>query len=508
VNNVALRTLVIYAIIIPLAVFVGWTLSGDMTRTSFAAIAAILFVLMLPVLLKWHYPIMVFSWSTLISIFFLPGQPALWMLMAGITFGIAILNRIIQKQPAFFPAPSITLTLLALLAVIMITARIHGGMGVQALGDATHGGKKYYYIIAAVMGYFAFASRHIQVDHAKFYMGLYFLSALTSAGSTVIYWAGPSFYFLYLLFPIGFAAVQASAEYAGSISRVAGFASAGSGLVFFLLAAYGFRGLISKWWRLILVLTAIVFSFLGGYRSTSITIGLVILILFITEGLLKTSLFPVCLLLAGLSFALLIPLASHLPSSIQRSISFLPVRIDPAVRYEAQGTTEWRLLMWKALLPDLPKYFWVGKGFALNPTELYLTEMAVERRQISGYEGAIVTQDYHNGPLSVYVPFGVFGCLAFLAFLGASIRALYLNYRYGNGDLIVFNRFLFAYFCARTIFFFGAFGSLYSDLSVFTGTVGLGIALNKGICRKPIVSPQPVQFRRSLQLRAARSGAF
>ena len=147
VNTAALRTLMIYAVILPLAVFIGWLVSGDMTQTSFGMLAAIMFVLLTPLLLKWHYPVMVFSWSTYITIFFLPGQPSLWMVMAGLNFGIAILNRIMSKRQAFLPAPSITMALLALAAVVFVTAQLTGGMGLRILGG---GGAHSVYLDGAV----------------------------------------------------------------------------------------------------------------------------------------------------------------------------------------------------------------------------------------------------------------------------------------------------------------------------------------------------------------------
>ena len=128
-------------------------------------------------------------------------------------------------------------------------------------------------------------------------------------------------------------------------------------------------------------------------------------------------------------------------------------------------------------------------------------QQAVYRHRAPGYAGAILSGDYHSGPFSVYMIFGIWGTLAFLAFVSVALRALYLNYRYGPDELRVINRFLFAYFLGRLIFFLGAFGTMSYDLYLFTGTVGLSVALNKGICRKPVLAPQPVQFRRDLRLR-------
>lgn len=508
-NSGLLRTLVIYAVILPLAVLIGWMAVdlADWDRTSFAVFAAIMFVLLLPALLKWHYPVMVVSWSTFITIFFLPGQPGLWMLMAAINFGIAILNRIIQKRPAFISAPSITLSLLALAAVVIITAQLHGGMGMKILGSASYGGKAYYFILIGIVGYFAFASQPIPPERAKFYARLFFLSGMITAGSTLIYYAGPSFYFLFLVFPVGFAAVQALTDTVGGIARIAGLTVAASACSYYLLSVHGIRGVLQKWWRILLLLVALGLGTLGGYRSTVILFVMVVGILFMAEGLLRSPIFPALLLVGCLGFALLLPISTKLPLPMQRSLSFLPMKVDSRVRADADGSIDWRLEIWRALLPDLPKYFWLGKGYEIDPTDIFLTNQAILRSRAQSYEGALLVGDYHSGPLSVYVPFGFFGMLAFVVFLGAAIRGLYRNYRYGREELRTINRFMFAFFCARVIFFFVAFGGLSGELYVLTGLIGLSVALNNGICRKPEFVPKPVRFRGNLELRPAQPGA-
>jgi O-antigen ligase len=386
----------------------------------------------------------------------------------------------------------------ALGAVVFLTAQLRGGMGVRAFGGASIGGKGYYQIFAAIVGYFAFASMRVPVERAKFYAALFFLPSLIAAASNIIYWLGEPFYVLFAIFPVGFAIVQAGAEIGGSqISRVAGFGSAASACIFYLFSVNGMRGALTKWWRLLLVLVLIPIAAMGGFRTTIVLIVLVCLTLFLVEGLWRTSLLPIFLLIGLLGFAALIPLASRLPYPIQRSLSFVPgLKLDPMVKHHAQSSTEWRLLMWRALRPDLPKYFWLGKGYSLNASDIYLSEMAERRYRLPSYYGAMVVGNYHNGPLSVYIPFGVFGVLSFLAFLGASIRALYLNCRWGDPRLKTLNRFLLAYFVARVIFFIGAFGALASELYFFTGLIGMSVALNGGVCRQPAAAlPAPVRLR-------------
>ena len=98
--------------------------------------------------------------------------------------------------------------------------------------------------------------------------------------------------------------------------------------------------------------------------------------------------------------------------------------------------------------------------------------------------------DYHSGPLTVLIQFGIWGLIAWIWLLAAGLRALYLNFRLGDGYLKDINRLLLAYFLARIVFFFVIFGSFYSDVPQFCGILGLSMSLNNGIRRLRKV-PQP-----------------
>src|SRR5207244_1581023 len=145
------------------------------------------------------------------------------------------------------------------------------------------------------------------------------------------------------------------------------------------------------------------------------------------------------------------------PLPIQRCLSFLPVNVNPAVRADAVGSTEWRLQMWQAIGPEIPRYLWVGKGFTTSPADQYLTFQAVRLGLVRDFEASMVAGDYHNGPLSLIIPFGIWGVLAFLFFLGACFHVLFRNYRYGDPAAKHINTFLLAFFLTRAVFFFFVF---------------------------------------------------
>jgi hypothetical protein len=70
-------------------------------------------------------------------------------------------------------------------------------------------------------------------------------------------------------------------------------------------------------------------------------------------------------------------------------------------------------------------------------------------------------------------------------------RALYANYRYGDPQLKGVNTFLLAFFLARLSFYLTFYGQFDLDLMVFTGAVGLSIAINGGVRRKDDPATQP-----------------
>jgi len=78
--------------------------------------------------------------------------------------------------------------------------------------------------------------------------------------------------------------------------------------------------------------------------------------------------------------------------------------------------------------------------------------------------------------------------IGFVWFLVAGFKALYRNYKFGDPNQAVINRFLFTYFTVKVIMFVFIFGGFYSDLVYFTGAVGFSVALNGGI-RSPVVEP-------------------
>jgi hypothetical protein len=278
-----------------------------------------------------------------------------------------------------------------------------------------------------------------------------------------------------------------------AIARLGGLSFASSGVFYAMLARYGIRELLTsrRLLRLLVFLGCAAVGMFGGFRSILVQFTLTFAILFYLEGLMRTRLLPVLLLVLVLSGTLLVAFVHHLPLNVQRSLSVLPIDVDPVAKADAQTSTEWRLNMWRDILPTVPKYLIIGKGYGITAAEMrnYTSVGASGMEQISA-EGSAMAGDFHNGPLSLLIPFGIWGALGFIWLLASSWSVLHRNYQFGHPAFRRLNSFLFACFIAKIIFFFVVFGSLYSDLAFFTGLVGLSVCINGGVAQ-PFLVPRP-----------------
>jgi hypothetical protein len=410
---------------------------------------------------------------------------------------IVLIKTLNRGQMRLLFVPSIAWPLVVLTLVTMVTAHFTGGVGIRAIGSEVFGGKRYVFEWAAVAGFFAISAIPIAPEKRQFLAAGFFLSSVTAAVGNVAFMLGERFYFLFLLFPVEWAIAQFAAETAHGFSRVAGLSPAGIAAASFFLLRYGIRGTFNLRypWRATFFTISIIAGLFSGFRVTIVLIGLLMIVQFLAEGLHKTRYLWITGVLVTLVAVLVLPFANRLPLSVQRCLTIFPLDLDRTAIENARGSTDWRIQMWRAVLPDVPKYFWFGKGYALDPKDLYFSQVHISRRLDAAYEGSMVAGDYHNGPLSIIIPFGIWGVLAFAWFLIASLRLLWRNFKYGDPNILNINRFLFVAFIVQTVFFIAVFGAFYVDLARFVGIVALSIAMNHGVAgpvTAPALVPEPV----------------
>ena len=475
------RNHLIFGLCLPLAVLLGYMLADIDDPASRLIILVTLGVLVVPLLMRWYHPLLMLSWFSAAQPA-LPGGPHLWALVALIGLGFAVLSRTVNPEHRFAHVPAITRPLILLTIVVVVTALLTGGIGLRIFGSSSVGGRGYFYLLAAVAGFFALSSRAIPANRAMLYAGLFFLPGLTAIIAPMASWIGSKAGMVYLLFPPESDPDDFVTD--GFIDprmlRVTGSVGASLAVFSWLLARHGIAGTfdLSRPWRVFFFVASVAGGMFGGFRSALVLMALVFLILYTLEKLWQTKLTLVLLAAGVVGFTGLIGFSDRLPLPVQRTLSFLPVNIDPATRDSADVSTQWRVEMWKSVLPEVPKHLIKGKGYTYSSDGLFMAQMRSRQYGSVSFEEAAYAGAYHNGLLSIIIPFGAAGLICFLWLLAAGTRFLYTMYKSGASELRHINTFLLALFLARILVFFFIFGSLYVELFYFTGILGFSVALN------------------------------
>jgi hypothetical protein len=484
----ALRALLIYSVCIPLAIFLGYAMASPLDRGTFISVGLVFGLLVLPLVLKHHHPALVLAWNASAVVFFLPGRPNVWMVLAIASFTITVLQYILARRSVQPNVPTVTRPLIAFGVVVLVTMLLTGGVGFMAIGSEVGGGKRYASIFAGILGYYAISMQKIPLEKVSRYIGFYFLGGITVAIGSLAPYLPSGFAFLFWLFPVD-SWVYFSGNEAPSLgtARLTGVSLGALFAMYYMLARYGIRGMFisGRPWRILVFGAIFLLSLYGGFRSLLIMATMVFGIQFFLERLHKTGLLAIFMVAGVTLTAISIPFAARLPYAMQRALSVFYIPVSPEVTIDTQTSNEWRVRMWQQVLPQVSEYWLLGKGYGLNVRDTILAhDMLASGRALERTVVAQTVQDYHNGPLSVVIPLGVFGALALLWFWYGGFRLLVANYRYGDPALQTINSFLLALFLAKLIHFVVIFGSLYQDFCQFAGLLALSAAFNGGMATK------------------------
>jgi len=493
----AMKMLITYAVCIPLAIFIGYILTNPMDYGTLGFLAFVLTVIISPIFVKWHYQILFFGLGSPIVLFFLPARPPLWQAVVVLSLAMAIVERTLSNRSRFISVPAITVPFMFLLGVVIFTMELTGGIGFHQFGSAGGGGQKYFWCFAGVATFFALTSRGIPKDQRAFYIFLYFVPGVLNLLSDIGPHLPAPLSSINLLIPPSGAPSQGDDSL--GITRLGMLSSSCGVVVTWMLARYGLRGVLEGGtnWRVPVFCLLVTASQLGGFRSALIGFTLILSFMFFLEGLHRTKLLFIFLLGGTLMAGLMVPFANHLPPAIQRSLAFLPfVNLDPAVRMDAEGSSEWRLAMWRDLVPQIPNYLLLGKGYSISEEDFEYIGRGAQANASgmldSSKQSLALSNDFHSGPLSTLIGFGIWGAIGILWLMAAELWLLYRNYRYGDPELKTLNTFLLAGGLTGIIIFFFVFGAFQNCIGDFAKTAGLSIAFNWGV-RGPQAKPAAVQ---------------
>ena len=514
INSSALfRSLIVYAVCVPLAIIIGWMLANPLDYQSLGFIGVLVAITVFPLLMKWHYPLLIFSLGAPITVFFLPGHPNLFLPMVMVSLSISVVERILNRDQPFVSPGGVQWPLFALIGVVVFTAEMTGGFGLRSLGSGVYGGKKYVTLMIGILSFFAIIARPIPRKYANLYITLFFGSGVLSFISDLYPLVPSPLHFIYLVLPMSDRGMD---EYGNfhmelGVTRMFGVASAAGAVFFWMLARHGIRDIFlsGKPWRPLVLGVSFILIFLGGFRSSIIGALIVLSLIFYLEKMHRTGMMLVVVLGGIMGGVLLVPLAPHLPYTFQRSLAFLPLPLRQDALMDAEGSTEWRLEIWSALLPEVPKYLMLGKGFSFTAATFNesMGRNATFQKNISAADNPLaLSSDFHSGPLSVVLSFGLWGVLAWLWYWAAGFWVVWRNYHDGDPALRHLNLMLYASFIAKMFGFLFIFGGIVEDVGGFAGIIGLSLALNHGVMRpklQPKAKPAAANARLSIPVRPA-----
>ncbi len=335
--------------------------------------------------------------------------------------------------------------------VVLVTA-VARGWGLRVLGSTMWGGMSYVVLLGGIMVFLC--SPQVVVSERALWRAILVMFIL---GVFSVVWgiAGR------ILPGLGFTTGGMEAEVAdiAQAERIQAtqMPAIWSGMLALLLYDRKFK--LSP---LIILLGLISFVLMGlsGHRTVPVLLGLVVMIyLVVRRQYVPTPQYMQLVVALFLVIALTYAFVDQLPLTFQRALAWLPgIRVAYEAAMSAEGTTTWRIDLWRLLLPMIPDYFFLGRGLAFNIWQAY--DVSLLASDIQRLQLFVETHNYHSGPLFLLVDFGIFGLLSAIVFMvggivryGRALRAIppsgYWFTAYGV---------MYVYFTASVIFFFAVIG--------------------------------------------------
>jgi len=354
----------------------------------------------------------------------------------------------------------------AMFALLLLTMCLRG-LGFQELGGSRMGGMTYVRILFALLLYLLPKPVVLTTRQWRAALIGYCLIAFVPplVDLTFIISGGRIYHFYYLVRPQGGVPealnVLESGEGIFRVKRLPG-----SEVLLLALVLFPWR----RGFKILICCTgllAILFAGLTGYRLRLLDLMLfvgILLFMVSRHGRIRLAL---KLAAGGASaFLLLLLVASDLPLPIQRTISWVPfVDVSYEATASALATTRWRLELWREMLRMLPDYWLIGRGFAFEESvsTAVQTLVGLDRHHVGW---ALMTHNYHNGPLGLLLDLGVFG----LGLVLAIVVVVTLRYHrltqqeWQDPYLAWLQKLLFAKFAASVFVFLFIYGDMRNTL--------------------------------------------
>ncbi len=323
--------------------------------------------------------------------------------------------------------------------IYVATMFVRNPVGAKAFGSEMVGGRPYWDIAIATLGFWILASAPSDRKNLMRVPLLYLLGTTLEAGAELIGYFAPSVAGFLGEFYSGFGPALDSpvpdSPDAVDPAYVRFVPLGQLGILGAIALCSYYRPLtLFVWWfwpiRAILFGLSMVGILLSGYRTAVLKAAAAVFFgTYFRERRVRDF-----VLLALLAFVTLVPTVLgngrvfRLPVTAQRALSFLPGDWDSEAVRDAKDSAQWRYDMWHMVLTE-DKWIqnkWLGDGFGFTKHELGIMETM--RLGGPGFLGGaqqelfMIVGSFHNGPLSAVRYGGVVGLILLLALMLLSVK--------------------------------------------------------------------------------------
>lgn len=419
----------------------------------------------------------------------LPGAPDSTLLAETLVLSFCSLLLLMRQLP-FRLKGSELLWWILILGLFVVQVYVRNPAGLSVFGGTTVGGRPYFLFAIALFTSILLSGLIVPPAELKTALKLSILGGLANLGISVLghfiptvgYWTGAT----YTNSGEEDLTNAGEAVDTGRATRVTFLSPLGTNIALWVSSFKSpLTGCLHPIWGG-LILLSIAAAALSGFRNAVAMVALTYLVgLYYRGGVVSIFLSAIGGALA-LAILAIVNMASPLPPNFQRSLSFLPGTWEQRYIQDAEGSTEWRVEIWKeVLLTD--RWItnkWLGDGLGFSARELAYQASLTEgqkRTGISGFdsqrESILASGDYHSGPVQTIRIIGYIGLAALLMYqFRLAVHAHRQIIRCKNTEWFPVSLFIGIPLIWNPIFFifiFGDFKSAASTLLIGTAMVRL-----------------------------------
>jgi hypothetical protein len=476
-NTRIFQSVIAFAVGVFLAIWLGLSIVTEQTETIIKIIAAALFIICL-LLGRKIWLLIPFAASLAIGLR-IPGQPDA-LLLAQIAFiAFSIPQFLLRKLPWRLEFTELEFWML-MLTLMVAQVYMRNPVGLNIFGGDTIGGKGYALYAVALTSAIILCGLQVPTVDLKWLMRLSIIGGMMNLAVSILGVIVPTIGY----YTGQFYAISDGTDYEKhgksidqSASTRAGYLTAFGRNLSLWISCYisPLIALVKPLW-LMLILVAVAASLMGGFRNGIMGVGLTFLLGIAYRSGSVGVLFSSFMGLGGIALLAAINLLAPLPPNVQRTLTFLPGTWEQRYKDDAEGSTEWRVEVWKeALLTDRwIQNKWLGDGLGFSAAEFsaQLNERKGARAGISGFdahrESVLANGDYHSGPVSSIRVIGYVGLFIFLiAQIRLAVHAHQLIRKFQHTEWFPLTLLIGIPLCISPFFFVFIFGDFKSSASSF-----------------------------------------